>query len=334
MRKTPLEYEEIRAFCNSLADQGKAVTNRGIHEKFGGSLSTIHRLLGRWHNEQTRARLLEQKDISFELRDAIMAEMETIVKRTTRVYSDELEKHRQREEETYRVLEASENERIAVQETLTATRQENDSLQEKIVLMQQRIEHLNEERGQLQQRIEQTRADHAHAEGRLSGLERVLEKNEQDIVALRETVTSQGTVIEQERQRTVQLTTEKSEAVAQVLVFKGQLEKSEKEKEKLAKQVQQVQGSAFNEREGWTTEQREKEQICQNNLDSLQKKVTQQQEKIRELQGREKEQQAEVELFPQPAEQQDSAPDTLPQRTTESTEQPSKKRKRRSSGMS
>ncbi|MCK9172463.1 MAG: hypothetical protein M0O99_03135 [Desulfuromonas thiophila] len=117
-----LEYEAIKAYCQSREKLGERVSLRQLVEKFGGSLSTAAKLKRQYEEEQRLAVIAGQQQLSETLQLAMMREIAAAVERSGAECEQAIDRSHQREialEEQIAALEAA----LAEQTELAVERQ-------------------------------------------------------------------------------------------------------------------------------------------------------------------------------------------------------------------
>jgi chromosome segregation ATPase len=140
MARTGITYEQVASACESLLNDGKALTARAILDITGGSPNNVLKHFQRWREERQKA-ALESIDqaLSMQVKQAILAECAQKVLSVKQHLNDEIAASRQQCEEMQGFLAQRETENEALQTEVNDLKQQRIEQDKKMAISQQRI---------------------------------------------------------------------------------------------------------------------------------------------------------------------------------------------------
>lgn len=147
MRQTLVTYDIFCQAVQAMQDQGEKISVRTILSHTGGSFSKIAEFLKRWRGEQAHVESQIDRELSPNLRQAILAEIGKAVTETKNTHEKQLSQTNEQLEEANEVLvkqenllEEQEQQIIQLNQQIAITAQMQAQQAEKIQVLEKKLE--------------------------------------------------------------------------------------------------------------------------------------------------------------------------------------------------
>jgi hypothetical protein len=162
-RKDNITYQTVADICDALVEVGDKPSARKIHQKAGGSLSTILTYFTRWKEQWTLANSVDA-DLSDPFRQAVLAEFGRVtaslkdrletqlaeekmqLKEAQSALADEEARSEALQEEIDSLKKAAEQQRLTLEKKLAAADARNHDHEKREAAYQQQIDALREQK--------------------------------------------------------------------------------------------------------------------------------------------------------------------------------------------
>lgn len=181
MRRDTVTYDVFCQTVQKMQLSGEKISVRTIISHIGGAFGTVAAFLNRWKKEQSYAQSMIDRDLSANLRKAVLAEIGQAVAETKDQFQSQLDQANEQLEET---LEALDKQEAALEACETQTRQLEQQLSAATSMHSQQRERITTLEEKLEQYVQvQHEADKraAVAEARCQELEKQLAKLEKTV---------------------------------------------------------------------------------------------------------------------------------------------------------
>ena len=187
-----LTIENVRDAIQKLKNDGERVTRRNVIAITGGSMSTVHRMMGQIEDMEAKAAAVPLGGISEALSSAIREEIDQHIQKVSTALQEQIYLLQDREKQALDALTVSENRAGRLEKELEKqilkAGQEKADLEKRLAVAKENISHLerdlescNDERTKSQKDAELARQDASKLQFQLDRAERSLDKLETKI---------------------------------------------------------------------------------------------------------------------------------------------------------
>lgn len=181
--------EDVQQAMLRLDELGERVSRRNVRSITGGGMSTVHKLMSRIEDRQSQQALVAQLSFSEALQRALQQEIEQHVRQATHLLHEQLQRMKEREQETLQNLTDIEEQAERLREERDKIKQKADQhsqqwqtseavMKETVSWQEGQLETYEREHRQLIQQTEQAHAEASRAQGELEQARKAARKYE------------------------------------------------------------------------------------------------------------------------------------------------------------